>query len=90
MAVAWYQLWRRQGLVGAMVHGDKVLPERVSASRDDAALRVLALLVAGTSAGVAVWDGVETETALVARADAAMYRAKEAGKNRVMPAEEGA
>ena len=35
------------------------------------------------SAGVAVWDGAEHEAALVERADGAMYRAKQAGKNRV-------
>jgi diguanylate cyclase len=35
------------------------------------------------SAGVALWDGSETEAALVERADEAMYRAKQEGKNRV-------
>ena len=32
------------------------------------------------SAGVAVWDGTETAEALLARADAALYRAKGAGR----------
>ena len=35
------------------------------------------------SAGVAVWDGAEDGHALVARADAALYRAKQAGRDRV-------
>ncbi|MFL5884799.1 MAG: GGDEF domain-containing protein, partial [Thermoleophilaceae bacterium] len=36
------------------------------------------------SAGVATWDGVETPTVLVARADAALYEAKHAGRDRVV------
>lgn len=39
------------------------------------------------SAGVAAWDGTENEAALVARADEAMYQAKQTGKNRVVVAE---
>jgi diguanylate cyclase (GGDEF)-like protein len=35
------------------------------------------------SAGVAVWDGIEPEQALLERADRALYTAKEAGRNRV-------
>ncbi|MFF5076109.1 GGDEF domain-containing protein [Actinoplanes sp. NPDC000266] len=35
------------------------------------------------SAGVAVWDGAETADGLVARADAALYAAKDAGRDRV-------
>ncbi|MFF5288154.1 GGDEF domain-containing protein [Paractinoplanes globisporus] len=35
------------------------------------------------SAGIAVWDGDETPDQLVARADAALYAAKNAGRNRV-------
>jgi diguanylate cyclase (GGDEF)-like protein len=38
------------------------------------------------SAGVAEWDGTETSGALIARADAALYQAKAAGRNRVLPA----
>jgi diguanylate cyclase (GGDEF)-like protein len=38
------------------------------------------------SAGVATWDGVETASELVGRADAAMYEAKRAGRDRVLVA----
>jgi PleD family two-component response regulator len=36
------------------------------------------------SAGVAVWDGGEDATQLLARADAALYEAKHAGRNRAL------
>jgi diguanylate cyclase len=39
------------------------------------------------SAGVATWDGIEDSDKLIARADAALYRAKEGGRNRTMAAE---
>lgn len=38
------------------------------------------------SAGVALHDGSETRDAIIARADAALYQAKRAGKNRVIAA----
>jgi diguanylate cyclase (GGDEF)-like protein len=38
------------------------------------------------SAGVAQWDGMEDERLLVARADAALYRAKRTGRDRVVGA----
>jgi diguanylate cyclase (GGDEF)-like protein len=38
------------------------------------------------SAGAACWDGVETPTALIARSDAALYTAKEAGRDRTVMA----
>ena len=38
------------------------------------------------SAGVALHDGSESRDAIIARADAALYRAKRAGKNRVIAA----
>jgi diguanylate cyclase (GGDEF)-like protein len=39
------------------------------------------------SAGVAVWDGTETSDELTARADTALYRAKDAGRNQIAEAE---
>ena len=39
------------------------------------------------SAGVACWDGQETPDQLVGRADAALYAAKAAGRDRLMAAE---
>jgi diguanylate cyclase (GGDEF)-like protein len=36
------------------------------------------------SGGVATWDGIETSDELIARADAALYRAKDAGRNQVV------
>jgi PleD family two-component response regulator len=40
------------------------------------------------SAGMATWDGTETPPDLVARADAALYRAKENGRDRTESAAE--
>jgi diguanylate cyclase len=39
------------------------------------------------SAGLATWNGTETSEELVARADAALYRAKAAGRNQVASAQ---
>jgi diguanylate cyclase (GGDEF)-like protein len=39
------------------------------------------------SAGVATWDGTETSDELTARADAALYAAKAAGRNRILAAD---
>jgi PleD family two-component response regulator len=38
------------------------------------------------SAGIAVWDGAESAEALLARADAALYAAKAAGRARAVTA----
>jgi diguanylate cyclase (GGDEF)-like protein/PAS domain S-box-containing protein len=40
----------------------------------------------GCSAGVAVWDGAESATDLFGRADAALYVAKQSGRNRIAAA----
>jgi diguanylate cyclase (GGDEF)-like protein len=50
-------------------------------------LRVATPLAQTFSAGVALWHGDETSDQIVARADAALYRAKQAGRNQVVPAE---
>jgi diguanylate cyclase (GGDEF)-like protein/PAS domain S-box-containing protein len=58
----------------------------------DDGMRLVERLRAGTpegesvSAGIAVWDGEEEPEALVGRADAALYRAKRAGRDRTMTA----
>jgi diguanylate cyclase (GGDEF)-like protein len=55
----------------------------------EAAQRIMHRLIerlpqdATCSTGLASWDGIENRHELLARADAALYRAKEAGRNRV-------
>jgi diguanylate cyclase (GGDEF)-like protein len=50
--------------------------------------RLLAAVPLGqtASAGIAVWDGAESAEALLARADAALYEAKNAGRARAVTA----
>jgi diguanylate cyclase (GGDEF)-like protein len=50
-------------------------------------LRVATPLAQTFSAGVALWHGTETSDQLVARADKALYRGKQAGRNQVVAAE---
>jgi diguanylate cyclase (GGDEF)-like protein len=49
-------------------------------------LRVATPLAQTFSAGVAMWHGDETSDQIVARADQALYQAKHAGRNQVLPA----
>ena len=49
-------------------------------------LRVATPLAQTFSAGVALWHGDETSDQIVARADQALYQAKQAGRNQVLPA----
>jgi Diguanylate cyclase, GGDEF domain len=49
-------------------------------------LRAATPLGESFSARVALWDGDETSDQIVARADHALYQAKQAGRNRVLPA----
>lgn len=51
LAILYYLLAKKDNLVGPMVHGDKQLPQPVAGSRDDAASRLLALVVLAASAG---------------------------------------
>jgi cytochrome b len=55
LAVLFYVFIKREPLVRAMVGGDKTLDAPVPAARDDAASRVLALVLLGLSAGVVTW-----------------------------------
>jgi diguanylate cyclase (GGDEF)-like protein len=50
-------------------------------------LRVATPLAQTFSAGVALWHGDETSDQTVARADKALYQAKQAGRNQVLPAD---
>ncbi|MFN4119905.1 cytochrome b/b6 domain-containing protein [Acidovorax sp.] len=55
VAVLFYVLVRRQRLVRPMLHGDKDLPTPATPSRDDAASRMMALVVLGLSLALAWW-----------------------------------
>jgi diguanylate cyclase (GGDEF)-like protein len=61
-----------------------LLPAADARAADDVVARLLIATPEGEtfSAGIAVWDGAETSDQLVARADAALYAAKQAGRNR--------
>lgn len=53
-AMVWYSL-KGQHLVGAMVHGDKVLPEPMTASRDDTRSRLMAVAFMGLGWAASAW-----------------------------------
>ncbi len=54
-AIAFYWFRRRQNLVGAMLHGDKLLTEDVPASIDTPTSRLLAVALALACAGGVAW-----------------------------------
>jgi len=54
-AILYYLVRRRENLIGAMVHGDKILPTPLPSSRDDARSRTLALAVLAICAAVVTW-----------------------------------
>jgi diguanylate cyclase (GGDEF)-like protein/PAS domain S-box-containing protein len=67
-----------------------LLPGCPPACGSDAVERIRSATPRGEtcSAGLAAWDGEESAEALVARADAALYEAKRAGRDRIVTAED--
>lgn len=55
VAIAFYVLVRRHRLIRPMLHGDRLLPFSVPASRDDAAKRLLAAVLFALSSAFAWW-----------------------------------
>jgi diguanylate cyclase (GGDEF)-like protein len=87
-SAAWHGALRAVDLL-ARYGGEEfvvLLPDAGEAEARQIMERALAATPQGQtfSAGIAVWDGSETPDQLVARADAALYEAKAAGRNRVM------
>jgi diguanylate cyclase (GGDEF)-like protein len=68
-----------------------LLPDTTSGTAVEVIDRLLGATPLGQtfSAGLATWDGVETSDELIARADAALYEAKRAGRNQVKIASVG-
>ncbi len=89
-AAAWHACLRRSDIL-ARYGGEEfiVLLPGADIEQATAALgRLQAAMPPGAtfSAGVATWDRTETSEELVARADAALYAAKNAGRDRVFAA----
>lgn len=74
----------RTDLAGAVVAADRVRGDIAAAHFDDAAGNPLPRVT--ISVGIALADSGEHAHALIARADTALYAAKEAGRNRVQTA----
>jgi diguanylate cyclase len=88
--MAWQSLLRSSDLL-ARYGGEEfavLLPSSTLGQAVDALdrLRAATPLAQTFSAGVAMWHGDETSDQLVARADKALYQAKQAGRNQVLPA----
>jgi diguanylate cyclase (GGDEF)-like protein/PAS domain S-box-containing protein len=89
-AAAWRPIMRETDTL-ARYGGEEfavLLPHSDHAGACAAVERLLAAVPAGqtASAGIAVWDGRESAAALLARADAALYAAKDAGRARAVTA----
>lgn len=89
-AASWTQAVRETDFVSRL-GGDEfavLLPDCDTTGAAVAAQRLLDAMPPGhtVSAGVATWDGDEPLTALVKRADAALYAAKDAGRGQVRAA----
>jgi cytochrome b len=55
LAIAFYQLKKKENLIGPMLHGDKPASPEVIGSRDDAATRLLGALVLAACVGAVLW-----------------------------------
>ena len=89
-AVAWRSALRPYDLL-ARYGGEEfsvILPAAISPTPSSLVERLRSMTPGGEScsAGIAEWDGTERVDALVGRADAALYRAKRAGRDRVVTA----
>jgi diguanylate cyclase (GGDEF)-like protein len=88
---AWQALLRSSDLL-ARYGGEEfavLLPNSTLTQAIEIVNRLLAVtpLAQTFSAGVALWNGHETSDQIVARADQSLYQAKQAGRNRVLPAQ---
>jgi diguanylate cyclase (GGDEF)-like protein len=88
---AWQSLLRSSDLL-ARYGGEEfavLLPGATLGQATEVVGRLLATtpLAQTFSAGVALWNGDETSDQVLARADRALYQAKQAGRNRVLAAE---
>jgi diguanylate cyclase len=87
---AWQSLLRSSDLLAR--YGGEEFAVLLPSSTLGQAVEVVGRLLAVTplaqtfSAGVALWHGDETSDQIVARADQALYQAKEAGRNQVLAA----
>jgi diguanylate cyclase (GGDEF)-like protein/PAS domain S-box-containing protein len=89
-AAAWRAILRETDTLAR--YGGEEFAALLPHSEHAGAVAVVERLLAGvplgqtTSAGIAVWDGQESAEALLARADAALYEAKNAGRARAVTA----
>jgi diguanylate cyclase (GGDEF)-like protein len=93
VSVAWQAILRMSDVL-ARIGGDEFAALLPGCALDTAAQIAdglcAAVPAANCSGGVASWDRVETGEELLARADAALYEAKEGGRGQVVVAGQGA